>query len=99
VCALRRANRGHRLARQFNGASDVLPKHVTFEVHAAVNLRVLEICMLHGVWHELHVEAVWTKTRDRQTDTVYGNRPLVHDVRRQVSRKPHCEPAELRVWT
>ena len=56
-----------------------------------------QIGVLHREGHDHDVEAIGAEAGDRQADAVHRDRPLVHDVRREMRREADRQPVELRV--
>ncbi len=60
-------------------------------------LRAPQIGVLHRERHHLHVEAIRAEPRHRQADAVHRDRPLVHDIGREMRRKADREPVKVGV--
>src|SRR5215831_7567212 len=82
---------------KLDGSRYVFPDHVAFEVDGVAHRHATEVRVLHRVRHDLDVEAIVAKRRDRQADPIHGNRSLVHHERCEPARKRHGEPVEVGV--
>src|SRR6185312_11735530 len=99
VCNFPRPDGAQGEAGDLRGADDILADHVALEVDAIANLGAVQVGVLHGERHELHVEAIDAEAGHGQADAVDGDRTLVDQIRRQLRRKAHRQPVELRVLT
>src|SRR4029078_4362026 len=62
VCDFPRPDGAQRESGELRGADNVFTTHVALEVDAIVNLRAMQVGVLHGERDELHVESIDAET-------------------------------------